>query len=150
MPERMHNPAQHLPGTLPALLELGKLVHSAIPAGLAELINLRASQINGCSVCVIGHARALKQAGESDDRLASVAAWRDAPYFTDAERAALALAEAGTRLSDRAVPMPDALWQEAAKHYDETQLAGIVLCIGAINIFNRMNVITTQVGGQSW
>lgn len=150
MPERMPNPAQHLPGTLPALLELGKLVHSAIPAPLVELINLRASQINGCSVCVIGHARALKKAGETDDRLASVAAWRETPYFTDAERAALALTEAGTRLSDRADPVPDELWHAAAQHYDDTQLAGIVLCIGVINTFNRLNVITAQVGGHSW
>ena len=98
-----------------------------MPAWTRELVHLRASQINGCSVCVDMHARDLKQAGETDERLFAVAAWRDAPYFTDAERAALALTEAVTRLSDRADPVPDAVWDEAARHYDEQELAALML-----------------------
>ena len=90
-----------------------------------DLVHLRASQINGCSVCVDMHARELKKAGETDERLFAVAAWRDTPYFTDAERAALALTEAVTRLSDRPDPVPDEIWDEAARHYDETALAAL-------------------------
>ncbi|HWE31162.1 MAG TPA: carboxymuconolactone decarboxylase family protein, partial [Polyangia bacterium] len=115
------------------------------------LMHLRASQINGCSVCIDGGARQLKKAGETDERLFTVAAWREAPYFTDAERAALALAEAVTRLSDRADPVPDAIWNEAARHFDERTLAALVLAIGTVNLFNRANVTTRQVAGvQAW
>ena len=88
--------------------------------------------------------------GETDDRLFAVAAWREAPYFTEAERAALALTEAATRLSDRAEPVPDAIWDEAARHYDETELAGLVMAIAAINVWNRLNVTTRQVAGREW
>ena len=104
-----------------------------------ELVHLRASQINGCSVCVDMHARELKKAGETDERLFAVAAWRDAPYFTDAERAALALTEAVTRLGDRADPVPDDVWDEAARHYDEQALAALILSIAQINVWNRLN-----------
>lgn len=150
MSERMQNPALSVPGAMPALLALGKAAQSGIPTPLCDLINLRASQINGCSVCVISHSRDLKKAGETDDRLYAVGAWRDVPYFTDAERAVLALTEAATRLSDRADPVPDDVWQEAAKHYDEAALGSIVLSIGLINVWNRLNVVTAQVGGQTW
>jgi AhpD family alkylhydroperoxidase len=102
-----------------------------------ELVHLRASQVNGCSFCVDYHSRSLKQAGESDERLFAVAAWREAPYFTDAERAALALAEAATRIADRADPVPDEIWEEAAHHYDEKGLAAIILMIAMTNLFNR-------------
>ena len=95
------------------------------------------------------HARDLKKAGEKDERLFAVAAWREAPYFTDAERAALSLAEAATRLSDRADPVPDDVWQEATRHYDEKALASLVLNIAMINFWNRLNVTTRQVAG-SW
>ena len=101
------------------------------------LVHLRASQINGCSFCVDSGWRAVASAGESDERLFAVCAWRDAPYFTGAERAALALAEAVTRLSDRADPVPDELWKEAARHYDEKGLAALVLAIATTNVFNR-------------
>ena len=111
-------------------------------------MHLRASQINGCSVCVDMHARTLKRSDETDERMFAVAAWRDAPYFTDAERAALALTEAATRISDRADPVPDAIWEEAARHYDEPELGILVLNIALINFFNRLNVITRQVAGE--
>ena len=91
------------------------------------------------------HARELKRAGESDERIFGVGAWRDAPYYTDAERAALDLTEAVTRLSDRPDPVPDALWNEVARHYDEKGLASLLLTISSINVWNRLNVATRQV-----
>jgi alkylhydroperoxidase family enzyme len=94
------------------------------------------------------HARDLKRSGETDERLFAVAAWRDAPYFTDAERAALALTEAVTRLSDRANPVPDEIWNEAARHYDEPALAALIIAIATINVWNRLNVTTRQVAGE--
>ncbi|WP_216329298.1 carboxymuconolactone decarboxylase family protein [Deinococcus aestuarii] len=97
MSERMKNPALRVPGAMPALLDPGRAAQGGLPAQLRDLINLRASQINRCSACVISHCRDLKQAGETDDRLFAVGAWRDTPYFTDAERAALALTEAASR-----------------------------------------------------
>jgi alkylhydroperoxidase family enzyme len=93
------------------------------------------------------HARDLKQMGEHDEQIWAVAAWRESPHFDDAERAALALAEAATRLSDRSDPVPDDLWAEAARHYDEHQLAALILGIGGINFWNRLNVTTRQVAG---
>jgi alkylhydroperoxidase family enzyme len=99
-------------------------------------------------VCVDGHPRLLKKAGETDERILAVAAWRDTPYFSDAERAALALAEAVTRLSDRPDPVPDEIWEEAARHYEERQLAALILSIASINVWNRLNVATRQVAGQ--
>jgi alkylhydroperoxidase family enzyme len=90
----------------------------------------------------------LKKAGETDERLFSVAAWREAPYFTDAERAALALTEAATRLSDRADPVPDEIWDEAARYYDESALAALIIAIANINVWNRLNVTTRQVAGE--
>jgi alkylhydroperoxidase family enzyme len=94
------------------------------------------------------HARELRHANETDERLFAVAAWNDAPYFTDAERAALALTEAVTRLSDRTDPVPDEIWNEAVRHYDESALAALILQIALINTFNRINVATRQVCGR--
>ncbi len=96
------------------------------------------------------HARDLKEAGETDERLFAVAAWREAPYFTDAERAALALTEAVTRVADTADPVPDSVWEEAARHYDEQELAALVLAISTLNVWNRLDVATRQVAGQEW
>ncbi len=93
------------------------------------------------------HARELREVGESVERIAAVAAWRDTPYFTDAERAALALAEAATRLADRPDPVPDAVWDDAADHYDEKELAGLLVSIAAINAWNRLNAATRQIAG---
>ncbi len=114
------------------------------------LIQLRASQINGCGVCVDMHARELKKAGEKDERIFAVAAWRDTPYFTDAERAALALAEAVTRIADQADPVPDAIWNEAAKYYEKQALAALVVSIALINVWNRLNVSVRQMAGATW
>jgi alkylhydroperoxidase family enzyme len=93
------------------------------------------------------HSRQLKKGGEADERILTVAAWRDAPYFTPAERAALALTEAVTRLSDREDPVPDHVWSEAASHYDEAALASLIIVIATINVWNRLNVATRQVSG---
>lgn len=150
MNERMKNPAVSVPGAMQALTGLSKASEQSISLELRNLINLRASQINGCSVCVYSHAHDLKKVGESDERVFAVAAWRDAPFFTDAERAALALTEAVTRLDDRADPVPDTVWHEAARHYDEAALSSIVLAIGLINVWNRLNVATKQVAGAAW
>ena len=148
-PARLKHPAFLLPGAMEALQSLGGAVAKAgVPPRLVELISLRASQINGCSVCVDGHPRIARKLGETDERLFAVAAWRDAPYFTAAERAALALTEAVTRLDDRPDPVPDEVWEEAARHYDETALAGLVLAIASINVWNRLNVATRQPAGE--
>ena len=149
MQARMKNPAMIVPDAMQALLALSKAVEKGgVPAQMINLVHLRASQINGCSVCVDMHARDLKRSGETDERLFAVAAWRDAPYFSDAERAALALTEAVTRLSDRADPVPDEIWNEAARHYDEPALAALILAIATINVWNRLNVATRQVAGE--
>jgi AhpD family alkylhydroperoxidase len=145
----MKNPALIFPDAMRALQALSKSVEQAgLPAQTIELVHLRASQINGCAVCLDMHSRMLKKIGETDERLFAVAAWRDAPYFNDAERAALALTEAVTRLSDRADPVPDEIWEEAARHYDEQALAALTLGIAAINVWNRLNVATRQVAGE--
>jgi AhpD family alkylhydroperoxidase len=151
MQARMRNPAFVLPEAMQALLTLNKVIEkSSVPYVTHKLVHLRASQINGCSVCVDMHARELKKADQKDERIFAVAAWRDAPYFTSAERAALALTEAVTRLSDRADPVPDEIWQEAARHYDEGALAALLLSIAAINVWNRLNVSVKQVAGATW
>jgi AhpD family alkylhydroperoxidase len=149
MQARIDNPALTVPGALKALRELGNAArHAGLPETTVELVRLRASQINGCSGCIDLHTRALKHAGESDARIHLVAAWRDASYYSEAERAALALAEAATRLADRPDAVPDDVWQEAAAHYDEAQLAALVVTIAAINAFNRINASTRQVTGE--
>jgi AhpD family alkylhydroperoxidase len=148
MQARMSNPARIIPDAMKAILALTSALRKGeVPPLTLELVHLRASQINGCSACVDGGARGAKKAGETDDRLFAVAAWRDAPYFTEAERAALALAEAVTRLSDRADPVPDEIWDEAARHYDESALAALILSIATTNLFNRLNVTTRQPAG---
>lgn len=148
MQARMSNPAMVLPDAMQAIQALLKATRKGgVPPATLELVHLRASQINGCSGCVDAGARSAKQAGETDERLFAVAAWRETPYFTDAERAALALAEAVTRLSDRADPVPDAIWDEATRHYDESALAALILTIATTNLFNRLNATTRQVAG---
>jgi AhpD family alkylhydroperoxidase len=119
-----------------------------LPQTTLQLVSLRASQINGCAVCLDMHTRTAKKAGEKEERLFTLAAWREAPYFSEAERVALALTEAATRLSDRADPVPDEIWNEAAKHYDERALAVLVIHIAAINTWNRLNVTTGQIAGE--
>ncbi|HYY51385.1 MAG TPA: carboxymuconolactone decarboxylase family protein [Myxococcales bacterium] len=148
MQARMKNPAMILPGAMQALHALGAAAEKGdVPPRTLGLVQLRASQINGCSLCVDMHPRMLKRAGETDERLFALAAWRDAPYFSDAERAALALTEAATRISDRPDPVPDEVWKEAARHYNERALAALILSIATINVWNRLNVSTRQVAG---
>ena len=148
MQSRMTNPAFVVPEALKALNSLGTSISKGgVPNTTLELVRLRASQINGCSLCVEMHARDLRKAGEKDERLFTVAAWRETPYFTDAERAALALTEAATRLNDRADPVNDEIWNEAARHYDEKAMADLVLNIALINFWNRVNVPIHQVAG---
>jgi len=152
MQARMSNPAMILPDAMNAIQTLLKATRKGgVPSATLELVHLRASQINGCSFCVDSGARSAKKADETDERLFAVAAWREAPYFTDAERAALALTEAATRLADRADPVPDSIWDEASRHYDEQGLAALILMIATTNLFNRLNATTRQVAGsQSW
>jgi AhpD family alkylhydroperoxidase len=148
MHARIDNPALTVPGALKALQGLSNAAQRAdIPETTVHLVELRASQINGCSICVDMHARQLRLAGEPDERIHTVAAWRETPYFTEAERAALALTEAATRIADRPDPVPDDVWQEAACHYDEAQLAALVIAIATINAFNRINATTRQITG---
>jgi AhpD family alkylhydroperoxidase len=148
MQPRMKNPAFVLPGAMEALRGLGEpIAHGGVPRATIELVHLRASQINGCSVCVDMHARSLLKHGEATAKVVAVSAWREAPYFSDAERAALDLAEAVTRLSDRPDAVSDAIWNEAARHYDEKRLAALVMAVAAVNVWNRLNAATRQVGG---
>ncbi|ALO09088.1 hypothetical protein AQF52_3494 [Streptomyces venezuelae] len=149
---RMSNPATVIPEATPAIFQLIKAVQSGgdVPAATLDLVHLRASQINGCGFCVVGGALKSQKEGETDERLHAVAAWRETPYFTEAERAALALAEHATRLADREDAVPDAVWEEAARHYDEKQLSQIVLWIGVTNLFNRLNATTRQPAGGTW
>src|SRR5579871_2747416 len=148
MQARMRNIVTIVPEAMKALLALhASAQKGGVPQRTQLLVVLRASQINGCSVCVDMHSREFKKAGETDERIFAVAAWRDAPYFTDAERAALALTEAVTRLSDRPDPVPDQIWEEAARHYDERGLAALILTIVTTNVFNRINVTIRQPAG---
>jgi AhpD family alkylhydroperoxidase len=145
----MKSPALTLPGAMEGLTALQRsIAKSGLPRSTLELTNLRASQINGCSVCLDIHSRALRRIGEKNERIIAVAAWREAPYYTDAERAAFELTEAATRLNDRADPVPDEVWREAARHYNETALSALVMSIGLINLWNRVNAATRQVGGE--
>ena len=146
---RMNNPVMVIPDALQPLLKVGEAARKVGLAGnTAEMVHLRAAQINGCGYCVDMHAKALKDAGETDERIFSVAAWREAPYYTDAERAALALTEAATRLSDRPDPVPDEVFEDAARHYDEQTLASLIIEIALINFWNRLNVTVRQPAGQ--
>ena len=148
MQPRMNNPALLNPDAMKALGAVNEAARQGnIPATFHELMCLRASQINGCSVCIDGHWRIAKKAGETDERLFAVAAWRDTPYFTPAERAALALTEAVTRLSDRDDPVPDRVWDELIRHYDETDIVSLLLTIASINVWNRLNIATKQQAG---
>ncbi|SRR5581483_5167468 len=149
MKARMNHPAMIVPEAMKALNQLSSAIaKTGVPKSTLGLIELRASQINGCGVCVDMHAAEMRQAGETDERLFAVAAWRDTPYFNDAERAALALTEALTRLSDRPDAVPDEIWNETRRHYDERALAGLLLAIATINVWNRLNASTRQIAGE--
>lgn len=130
------------------LVSAAKVVEgTALPAATQELVKIRASQINGCGGCLDMHTKEAAAAGETSLRLNLIAAWREATVFTDAERAALDLTEQGTRIADAAGGVPDDVWANAAKHYDEEQLIALTSLIALINAFNRLNVILQQPAG---
>jgi AhpD family alkylhydroperoxidase len=144
----MKPPALTLPGAFDALQSLRKTTERpGVPNSTLELVHVRVGQINGCSVCVDMHSRVLKKLGESDARIFSLAAWRESPYYTEAERAALALAESATRLCDRPEAVADDVWKEASRHFSESELSVLVLAIALANLWNRLNVATRQVSG---
>lgn len=148
MQPRIKDPFAVNPELLPALLAVHKASsRGKLPAITAKLIHLRASQINGCSVCVQMHAAELKQANVPDDKIFLVAAWRETTHFTEAERAALAVCESLTRLADRPDAVSDEVWSAAAKHYDEAQLVQLVTEVAMINVWNRMNAAIRRVVG---
>ncbi|MCK9921714.1 carboxymuconolactone decarboxylase family protein [Frankia sp. AgPm24] len=148
MAARMKNPAAVIAEAWPAIAALNAASESAdVPLVTLALVHLRVSQVNGCSACVDAGVRDALKAGETPERLGAVVAWRDTTYFNDAERAALALAEGATRLSDRTDPVPDDVWNEAVRHYDDRGMASLLLKIATTNVFNRLNAITKQTAG---
>ncbi|MEU8761180.1 carboxymuconolactone decarboxylase family protein [Streptomyces sp. NPDC048659] len=148
---RMTNPAHVLRDTGPAIMGLVKAVREGgVAESTLELVHLRASQINNCGFCVDFGVKSARKNGVGDEKLFAVAAWRETPYFSDEERAALALAESATRLADSPDAVPDAVWDAAADHFDEKQLASIVLMVALTNFFNRINVTTRQPAGAAF
>jgi len=148
MQARMKNPAMHLSDAMAPMQALNAMIEKVLPAKLMSIVHMRISQINGCSVCIDGGFRLARKHGESDERLFTLAGFRHTPYFSDAERAALALAESVTRMADRPDPVPDAVWAEAARHFEAPQLAALLLEISLVNVWNRLNVATAQVAGE--
>ncbi|GAA1570300.1 carboxymuconolactone decarboxylase family protein [Kribbella sancticallisti] len=151
MAVRMKNPAKVLPDAMTGIQHLYQAMHKGgVPATTLELVHLRASQINGCSACVDSGVKSARKNGEADERLFQVVAWRESGLFTDAERAALAMTEAATRLADRPDAVTDEIWDEAADHFDEQQLAAIILMISLTNLFNRINTTIREPAGATW
>jgi AhpD family alkylhydroperoxidase len=148
MQARINNPALSVPGALDGLRDFGMSARTGeVSDETLALIQLRVSQINGCSVCADIHSRELEHMGTASERLHTLAAWRETPYFSEPERAALALAEATTRIADNPEGVSDAIWDEAARHFGDSQLAALVVSIAAINAFNRLNAATRQMTG---
>ncbi len=146
--ERMPNPAMLVPEAMTALMDLTKAIAGAgVDGKLLALSHLRASQINGCAPCVAGGVHQAGRHGATADQVHAVAAWRETPWFSDEERAALELTEAVTRLADRPDPVPDQVWDVAAKHFDQKELAALLLNIAITNTFNRLNAPTRQQAG---
>ena len=149
METRMQNPANH--DVIAAIQQLSKAIHAGgVDNRLLELVHLRASQINGCSPCVFAAVQMAKKHGETDERLHNVVAWRDTPFFTDQERAALALSEATTRIQDGAPGVTDEIWNDAANHFDQGQLSAIILEIALTSFFNRINTTIREQAGKTW
>ncbi|MEU3571701.1 carboxymuconolactone decarboxylase family protein [Kitasatospora sp. NPDC036755] len=149
---RMKNPAMVLPDAMAGIRGIYQAVYrGGVDPKVLELVHLRASQINGCAACVFAGVQGARKHGETDERLHAVAAWREAPFFTDAERAALALTEAATRIADRSGrAVPDDVWSTATGHFDEEQLSAIILMIGLTNLFNRVNTTIEEPAGTTW
>jgi len=153
MQARMKNPAVSMPGAMDGIQHIFKAIHAGgADAATLELVHLRASQINGCSACVFGGVQSARKSGVTDEQLDTLAAWGESPFFSDAERAALALTEYATRLADRLRPdaVPDDVWDAAADHYDEKQLGSIILMIAITNFFNRVNATIKEPAGATW
>jgi AhpD family alkylhydroperoxidase len=149
--ERMPNPAVLIPEAMQALIAVNKAIAGVgVGAKLLSLSHLRASQINGCSPCVEGGARQSRKNGATEEQVYTIAAWRETPWFSDEERAVLALTEAITRLSDNPNPVPDEVWDVAAKYFDRKELAALVINIAITNAFNRLNAPTRQQAGKKW
>jgi AhpD family alkylhydroperoxidase len=149
MQARMKNPALVLPEAMQALLALAKASEGrGVPPATLQLVHQRVSQLNGCSVCLDLGYRKLRQTGAIDERAFTVFGWRDAPWFNGAERAALALADAVTKIADQPEGVSDEVWAEAARHYDEPALAALLTSIALVNVWNRLNVATRQVAGE--
>ena len=151
MTARMKNPAMVLPDAMTGIQNIYKAMHKGgVPETTLELVHLRASQINGCSPCVDAGVKSAKKAGETEERLLQVVAWRESNLYTDSERAALALTEAATRLADRPEAVTDEIWAEASSCFEEQQLAAIILMIGITNLFNRLNTTIREPAGAIW
>lgn len=149
MEARMKNAAN--PVVITAIQQLNKVIHSGgVDPRVLALVHLRASQINGCSPCVYAGVDAARKQGETEERLHHVVAWRETAFFTDPERAALALTEAATRLQDGAPGVTDEIWEAAAAHFTEEQLCAIILDIAMTNFFNRINRTTREQAGKTW
>jgi AhpD family alkylhydroperoxidase len=147
----MKNPAMVLPDAMTGIQNIYKAMHKGgVAETTLELVHLRASQINGCSPCVDAGVKSARKAGESDDRLLQLVAWRESNLFTDAERSALAMAEAATRLADHPEAVTDEIWAEATDHFTEEQLSAIILMIGLTNLFNRLNTTIREPAGATW
>ncbi|ABP55453.1 alkylhydroperoxidase like protein, AhpD family [Salinispora tropica CNB-440] len=144
-------PSLTSPDVMTAVQHLGKAIHAGgVAPGLLSLIHLRISQINGCSPCVFTSLRSAKEVGETEERLHNVIAWRNTPFYTEAERAAFALAEAATRIQDGAAGVTDQIWDAAAAHFSEEQLGAITLQIALANFFNRINHTIREQAGKTW
>jgi AhpD family alkylhydroperoxidase len=149
--ERMPNPAVLIPEAMQALKAVNKAsLGAGVDGKLLALSHLRASQINGCSSCVAGGAQQSRYHGATAEQVDTVAAWRETPWFSEEERAVLALTEAVTRLADNPDPVPDEVWDVAAKHFDQKELAALLLNIAITNAFNRLNVPTRRQAGGKW
>jgi AhpD family alkylhydroperoxidase len=146
----MTNPVFILPEAMQAMFALNKPTEDKLPLRLRKLVHLRASQINGCSVCVDMHAKELQKDGAPLEHIFAVAAWRETPYFTDAERAALELTESLTRIADRPDPVPDAVWEKVTRHFKEPEIAALLVSIALINSWNRFNVAVRMMVGEKW
>ncbi|GAB3162422.1 carboxymuconolactone decarboxylase family protein [Microbispora hainanensis] len=139
------------PDLITGIQHLQKAIHAGgVDPLVLELVHLRASQINGCSPCVFAGVQSAKKHGETDERLHSVVAWREAPFFTEEERAALALSEAATRIQDGAPGVTDEIWDDATAHFDDRQLSAIILNIALTNLFNRLNHTIREPAGKAW
>jgi AhpD family alkylhydroperoxidase len=149
MEARMKSQAN--PDVITAIQQLNKAIHAGgVDPLVLELVHLRASQINGCSPCVFAGVASAKKHGETEERLHNVVTWRETPFFTEEERAALALTEAATRIQDGAPGVTDEIWDAAAAHFDEKQLFAIILNIAMTNFFNRINRTIREQAGKTW